>query len=150
MSYLERPTRSVPADPHQVGASKGLWIPTVVRKTGVEVNDDDKALRRGRRRAGWTGRSPIWSVPSDPHQVGASKGLWIPAAVRKTGVGVDDDDKALRIGREDLVGPEYLCAFVLEKANSRHGSPGEREHGKALPLAQPAIDEFQSLKLSSN
>ena len=53
-------------------------------------------------------------------------------------------------GAEDLVRPEYLCAFVLEKANSRHVSPGEREHGKALPLAQPAIDEFQSLKLSSN
>ncbi len=47
-------------------------------------------------------------------------------------------------GAEDLVRPEYICASVLEKANSRHGSPGEREHGKALRFAKPLIDEFQS------
>ena len=58
--------------------------------------------------------------------------------------------RSCALGEEGLLRPEYICAFVLEKANSRHGSPGEREHGKALPLAQPAIDEFQSLKLSSN
>ena len=94
-----RPTWSVPADPHQVGWEKGLWIPTAVRMTGGGVNDNDKALRKGRRRAGWTARRPTWSVPADPLQVGWGKGLWIPTAVRMTGGGVDDNDEALRKGR---------------------------------------------------
>ena len=46
-------------------------------------------------------------------------------------------------GGEDLVRPEYIRASVLEKANSRHGSPGERVRGKALRLPNPVIDEFQ-------
>ena len=50
----------------------------------VGGNDDDKALRKGRRRTEWTGRRPTWSVPADPLQVGWEKGLWIPTAVRMT------------------------------------------------------------------
>ena len=38
-----RPTRSIPADPHQVGWEEGLWIPAAARMTGVRQHQDGYA-----------------------------------------------------------------------------------------------------------
>ena len=92
----------------------------------------------GRKRAGWSGRRPIWSVPEDPHQVGASKGLWIPTAVRMT-VGVMTMTMPCAEGAKDLLRPKYLYASVLGKVNPQHRSPGEREHEKTLLALQSTI-----------
>ena len=77
-----------------VGMCSATWEAASVMRGAAEtirvrgVNDNDEALRKGRRLTGWTARRPTWSGSSVPDQVGALKGLWIPTAVRKTGVGL--------------------------------------------------------------
>ena len=51
-----------------LGSGKCQMGEGTIRVRGV--NDNDKALRKGRRRTEWSGRRPTWSVPADTFQVG--------------------------------------------------------------------------------
>ena len=69
---------------NRVGASKGLWIPTAVRMTGMgRFNSGSKTLYAGAGNA----CPPTLSYLRCHNRVGASKRLRIPTAVRLTGVG---------------------------------------------------------------
>ena len=97
--------------------------------TGAQCSDHASRQLSQPRRAGWTGRRPTWSVPVDPHQVGWEKGLWIPTAVRMTGVGVNDNPDAPG-GQAGVLPGEFLQTRIrLDGRRALDSHCGENDGG---------------------
>ena len=93
---------------------------------------------RGADAPGGQAYVPLGAFLQTRTRLGASKGPWIPTAVRMT-VGVMTMTMPCAEGAGDLLRPKYLHASVLGKVNPQDRSPGEREHEKTLLALQSII-----------
>ena len=131
---------------NRVGASKGLWIPAAARMTGRGVSFEGcgQELRRD-----CPDKKPNWERPPTNlsylrchNRIGASKGLWIPAAARMTGRGVSFEGCGQELRRDcpdkkpnwerPPANLSYLRLTVLAHQKGSGSRCGENDEARSL------------------